>query len=169
MAEIKVFCLHCGQHIQCDEGYRGVQINCPSCNQSFSVPAAQPITPPPSSLPTKPAWLIAGIIVSALIGIIFLGLGLYALLPSQGTSIIGFILFISLSILYFSNGWNLHLASQGKSWRLVGHILLIWPLAILVERSFPTPNKKPTNWYVVAGILLFIVGFFALMIKLSGL
>ena len=38
MTEIKVFCLHCGQHIQCEESCRGTQINCPSCNQSFLVP-----------------------------------------------------------------------------------------------------------------------------------
>ena len=52
MPEIKVFCLHCGQHIQCDESYRGIQITCPSCNHSFVVPQAtrpvsQPIPPPP--------------------------------------------------------------------------------------------------------------------------
>ncbi len=52
MAEIKVFCLHCGQHIQCDDSYRGVQITCPSCNHSFVVPqatrpASQPLPPPP--------------------------------------------------------------------------------------------------------------------------
>jgi len=46
MAEIKVFCLHCGQHIQCDDGYRGVQINCPSCNQSFLIPQVQQAAPP---------------------------------------------------------------------------------------------------------------------------
>ena len=51
MAEIKVFCLHCGQHIQCDEGYCGTQINCPTCNKLFLVPqalkAASVPTPPP--------------------------------------------------------------------------------------------------------------------------
>ena len=41
MADIKIFCLHCGQHIQCDDGYRGAQINCPSCKQSFIVPQAK--------------------------------------------------------------------------------------------------------------------------------
>ncbi len=52
MSEIKVFCLHCGQHIQCDESYRGIQITCPACNHSFVVPQAtrpvsQPLPPPP--------------------------------------------------------------------------------------------------------------------------
>ncbi|MEI6076279.1 MAG: hypothetical protein WCS94_11930 [Verrucomicrobiota bacterium] len=52
MPEIKVFCLHCGQHIQCDDSYRGIQITCPSCNHSFVVPQAtrsvsSPIPPPP--------------------------------------------------------------------------------------------------------------------------
>ncbi len=46
MAEIKVFCLHCGQHIQCDDGYRGVQINCPSCYQSFLIPQVHQAAPP---------------------------------------------------------------------------------------------------------------------------
>jgi len=55
MAEIKIFCLHCGQHIQCDEGCRGMQINCPSCNQSFLVPQARrPATPPPPPPPVAP-------------------------------------------------------------------------------------------------------------------
>jgi hypothetical protein len=47
MSEIKVFCLHCGQHIQCDESYRGMQINCPTCSQSFAVPKAAQTAPPP--------------------------------------------------------------------------------------------------------------------------
>ena len=52
MAEIKVFCLHCGQHIQCEDSYRGIQITCPSCNHSFVVPQvtrplSQPLPPPP--------------------------------------------------------------------------------------------------------------------------
>ena len=43
MAEIKISCEHCGQHIQCDESYRGTQINCPQCQQSFQVPAERKI------------------------------------------------------------------------------------------------------------------------------
>lgn len=59
MAEIQIFCLHCGQHISCDEGYRGTQISCPTCNQSFLVPQAQksaialPTPLPPRSEPAS--------------------------------------------------------------------------------------------------------------------
>lgn len=41
MPEIKIFCLHCGQALECDEGYRGMQITCPTCNQSFLVPTGE--------------------------------------------------------------------------------------------------------------------------------
>ena len=41
MAEIKVSCSQCGQHIQCDEAYRGTQINCPKCNTPLLIPAAE--------------------------------------------------------------------------------------------------------------------------------
>jgi hypothetical protein len=53
MSEIKIFCLHCGQHIECDEGYRGMQITCPTCNQSFLVPTGQ--TQTRASIPPRPA------------------------------------------------------------------------------------------------------------------
>jgi outer membrane lipoprotein-sorting protein/DNA-directed RNA polymerase subunit RPC12/RpoP len=50
MAEFKFSCPQCGQHIQCDTGYAGAQINCPSCNQSIVVPPAppSPASPPPA-------------------------------------------------------------------------------------------------------------------------
>jgi ribosomal protein S27E len=38
MAEFKFPCPRCGQNIQCDTGYAGTQINCPSCQQSIVVP-----------------------------------------------------------------------------------------------------------------------------------
>jgi len=38
MAEIKVSCPQCGQHIQCDESYGGKQINCPKCQKALIVP-----------------------------------------------------------------------------------------------------------------------------------
>jgi len=41
MAEIKISCEHCGQHIQCNDGYRGMQIDCPSCRRVLQVPAAK--------------------------------------------------------------------------------------------------------------------------------
>jgi DNA-directed RNA polymerase subunit RPC12/RpoP len=53
MAEIKIFCLHCGQSIECDEGYRGMQITCPTCNQSLLVPTGH--TQTTASIPPRPA------------------------------------------------------------------------------------------------------------------
>lgn len=38
MAEFKFSCPQCGQHIQCDTGYAGSQINCPSCQKAILVP-----------------------------------------------------------------------------------------------------------------------------------
>jgi hypothetical protein len=56
MAEIKVFCLHCGQHIQCAESCRGTQINCPSCDHSFLVPQTKiTVIQPPQALEPAPA------------------------------------------------------------------------------------------------------------------
>lgn len=66
MAEIKIFCLHCGQPIQCEESCRGLKIVCPSCNQFFLVPVVtKPVsggeparpkaTPPPAAPPPPPS------------------------------------------------------------------------------------------------------------------
>jgi hypothetical protein len=41
MAELKISCEHCGQHIQCDDGYRGMRIDCPSCQKAIRVPAVK--------------------------------------------------------------------------------------------------------------------------------
>ena len=61
MAEFKFSCPRCGQHIQCDSGYSGTQINCPSCQQTIVVPqaphsAAAPAAPlvPPVPPPAAP-------------------------------------------------------------------------------------------------------------------
>jgi hypothetical protein len=53
MAEFKFSCPQCGQHIQCDPGYSGAQINCPSCQQAIVVPEAPHSTaaPPARSVP----------------------------------------------------------------------------------------------------------------------
>jgi len=66
MAEFKFSCPLCNQRIQCDTGYAGMQINCPSCNKAIIVPhsaaappasavrpayEAPPPPPPPSSAP----------------------------------------------------------------------------------------------------------------------
>jgi outer membrane lipoprotein-sorting protein/predicted RNase H-related nuclease YkuK (DUF458 family) len=61
MAEFKFSCPQCGQHIQCDTGYAGAQINCPTCNQGIVVPqaprsaAAPPAAPPPPPPLTIPS------------------------------------------------------------------------------------------------------------------
>jgi len=51
MAEFKFFCPQCGQHILCDTGYSGQQINCPVCQKLITVPqapaASMPAPPPP--------------------------------------------------------------------------------------------------------------------------
>ncbi len=47
MAEFKFSCPQCGQHIQCDTGYAGSQINCPSCQKAILVPPAPHATAAP--------------------------------------------------------------------------------------------------------------------------
>src|ERR1039458_1615465 len=54
MAEFKFACPQCGQHIQCDTGYAGAQINCPSCQQSIVVPQAPRFAAAPSAPPVPP-------------------------------------------------------------------------------------------------------------------
>ncbi len=49
MADFKFSCPGCGQHIACDTGYSGMQINCPTCKQNIVVPQAPAsATPPPA-------------------------------------------------------------------------------------------------------------------------
>ena len=71
MAEFKFSCPQCGQHIQCDVGYAGTQITCPSCQKAIVVPqspysaaaapasagrpayeAPPPPPPPPGAVPS---------------------------------------------------------------------------------------------------------------------
>jgi len=54
MAEFKFSCPQCGQHIQCDSGYSGVQINCPTCQQAIVVPQAPRSAAAPSAPPAPP-------------------------------------------------------------------------------------------------------------------
>ncbi len=61
MPDIKFSCPSCQQHIQADEGYTGMQVNCPTCQTSLIVPGAvaaptprvltlqAPAPPPPPS------------------------------------------------------------------------------------------------------------------------
>jgi outer membrane lipoprotein-sorting protein len=57
MAEFKFSCPGCGQHIQCDVGYSGAQIACPSCRQTIIVPQAPPSIAVPSATPPPPPAL----------------------------------------------------------------------------------------------------------------
>src|SRR6266446_1445316 len=55
MSDIKFSCPACQQHIQADQGYAGMQINCPACNIPFNVPSAVAIAPAPAAVPS-PAY-----------------------------------------------------------------------------------------------------------------
>jgi len=39
MSDFKFNCPHCQQHLQCDVGFSGRQIQCPACSQLIRVPA----------------------------------------------------------------------------------------------------------------------------------
>jgi len=54
MAEFKFSCPQCGQHIQCDPGYSGAQINCPSCQQTIVVPQVPRFAAAPPAAPVPP-------------------------------------------------------------------------------------------------------------------
>jgi len=54
MAEFKFSCPQCGQHIQCDSGYSGAQINCPTCQQAIVVPQAPRFAAAPTAPPIPP-------------------------------------------------------------------------------------------------------------------
>ncbi|HTR42333.1 MAG TPA: hypothetical protein VMH87_12020 [Pseudomonadales bacterium] len=54
MPDFKFTCPQCGQHIQCDTSYAGVQIACPVCNQAIVVPQppdAHAAPPAPMAMP----------------------------------------------------------------------------------------------------------------------
>ena len=161
MAEIKIFCLHCGQHIECDESYRGSQINCPTCKELFLIPKAQqsvPPSPPPSPLSSvhdgailrgKTALLATSIIVG-LIGMILFGFGLLQLLSWKDK--FSGLWCICFSIIIISIAWGLRPAAQhnkptGKRMVLIALVFLCWPVAIWyrVTRSFPTPPKSKSS------------------------
>jgi outer membrane lipoprotein-sorting protein len=56
MAEFKFSCPLCNQRIQCDAGYAGAQINCPSCQQSIVVPQAPRFAAAPPAAAPRPAY-----------------------------------------------------------------------------------------------------------------
>lgn len=60
MAELKFSCPHCQQHIQADEGYAGLQIQCPSCRGSLIVPGTPAAPAPAASAPPPPVPPQAG-------------------------------------------------------------------------------------------------------------
>lgn len=62
MAEIKISCENCGQHIQCDDAYCGMQIDCPICKKAFVVPASTE-----SENQNRPSGLGGGLILLILI------------------------------------------------------------------------------------------------------
>ncbi len=73
MAEFKFICPQCKQHIQCDSGYIGSQINCPACQQAIIVLPQPPTVVPPGertiqikvSLLRKAALIFAGVLLTA--------------------------------------------------------------------------------------------------------
>jgi hypothetical protein len=56
MADLKFSCVHCGQHISCDEQWSGHPIQCPACQNSLVVPQLQapPAEPVPAANPLVP-------------------------------------------------------------------------------------------------------------------
>ena len=57
MADIRITCPHCRQHITCDELWAGHELQCPSCQGSLTVPGIAPTVaaePPPDSLAPQP-------------------------------------------------------------------------------------------------------------------
>jgi hypothetical protein len=93
--DIEFYCLKCGQHVVIDEAGVGLQVECPKCGQSLSVPkaagfTAQSFTKLP--LPPKPSIGIPPVITKSIAPKppLVIGLGAGALL------ILGLILVIAL-------------------------------------------------------------------------
>lgn len=72
MSAIKFSCPGCGQHIECDAGYAGTQVNCPACQAAMVVPGTPASAPAPTAAtiraasttcPTCHAALPAGAII----------------------------------------------------------------------------------------------------------
>src|SRR6266446_2162400 len=55
MSDIKFSCPACQQHIQADQGYAGMQINCPACNTPLIVPGGVEMAPALAAAPA-PAY-----------------------------------------------------------------------------------------------------------------
>src|SRR5206468_7283890 len=48
MSDIKFACPQCQQHIQCEPGYAGMEINCPTCLTRIIVPGTPAPVPAPA-------------------------------------------------------------------------------------------------------------------------
>jgi len=55
MSDIKFACPHCQQHIQCEPGYAGMQINCPACGGNMLVPGQAPVRAAAPAATARPA------------------------------------------------------------------------------------------------------------------
>jgi hypothetical protein len=71
MAEFKFSCPQCGQHIQCDTSYSGMQIDCPICKQAIVVPQIPRAAM--SSVPEK-SHSLRNILVIAAVMVVLVGL-----------------------------------------------------------------------------------------------
>jgi hypothetical protein len=69
MADIKFACPHCQQHLQAEPGYAGLQIVCPACQRSFTVPgnvvAAAPVAAAAPAYAAAPSRALAPAAVQA--------------------------------------------------------------------------------------------------------
>lgn len=64
MSDLKFACPNCQQHIQCEEGYAGMQIACPACHSNMVVP--QPVGASAPAMAQAPAPMQApGLRISA--------------------------------------------------------------------------------------------------------
>ena len=57
MADIKISCPHCNQHITCDELWGGHELQCPGCQGTLTVPA-RAAAPAPTPVATAPRSLV---------------------------------------------------------------------------------------------------------------
>ena len=57
MSELRFYCPHCNQKIQCDNQWAGLLIQCPACQRDLMVPRPAPVqvaAPPPPTAPPLP-------------------------------------------------------------------------------------------------------------------
>ena len=86
MAEFKFPCPQCGQHIQCDTGYVGMQIDCPICKRVILVPQPpRPADAPAVSAKSQTMRNVLAItaVVVVLVGLVISGWFGYAKIRSR--------------------------------------------------------------------------------------